>query len=182
MPVPANVIARRNISVTQGNSTIPDYPGIQNIIFLGTTGKPDLPVYAPPYAPNTPVPAGTKYLDVMDDGTGPLPVATEMLRRAMTFAGTGMMSTYGAHELALCCNAVVAAYFRQAVRSRKVVRYFLRRLDERAIVLGERLLRRSSDGTHFLLRGKYAGWHWGKQLNGHGVVIAMSCASDRAVG
>ena len=75
MPVPANVIARRNISVATGSATIPDYPGIQNIIFLGTTGKPDLPVYAPPYAPNTPVPAGTKYLDVMDDGTGPLPVS-----------------------------------------------------------------------------------------------------------
>lgn len=75
MPVPPNVSNRRNISVTTGTSTIPAYNGLQNVVFLGTAGKPDLPAFNPPYPPDTPVPAGTKYLDVMDNGVEPLPAS-----------------------------------------------------------------------------------------------------------
>ena len=75
MPIPPNVVCRRNITIATGASKIPDYPGLQYVVFLGIAGKPDLPVYAPPYPPNTPVPAGTKYLDVMDNGVGPLPTS-----------------------------------------------------------------------------------------------------------
>ena len=74
MPVPPNVLARRNISQTTGNTTVPDYPGLQGVIFLGPAGKP-AELYTPPYPPNTPVPAGVQYLDVMDDGVQPLPAS-----------------------------------------------------------------------------------------------------------
>jgi len=75
MPVPSNVRYRRNISIVTGTTNIPDYPGLQGVVFLGTVGKPDLPTWTPPYPPNTSVPVGTKYLDVMDDGQEPLPVS-----------------------------------------------------------------------------------------------------------
>ena len=75
MPVPPNVVYRRNISQVTGITTIPDYPGLNYVVFLGTSGKPDLPAYSPPYPPNTPVPVGTKYLDVMDNGVEPLPTS-----------------------------------------------------------------------------------------------------------
>lgn len=75
MPVPANFVFRRNISVTTGSSTIPEYPGLNAVVFLGTAGKPDLPAWTPPYPPNTPVPVGTKYLDVIDNGAAPLPTS-----------------------------------------------------------------------------------------------------------
>ena len=74
MPIPPNVVARRNISQVTAITKIPDYPGLQGVIFLGPAGKP-AELYSPPYPPNTPVPAGVQYLDVMDDGVQPLPVS-----------------------------------------------------------------------------------------------------------